>query len=378
MADAIALPQAPPLSIRSQFFRLIPGVALLAAIGYAGKFLEQNIGAYAKSHHRVFPNIEYVLWAILLGLLISNTVGLAKIFQPGVATYEFWLKAGIVLLGSRFLLGDVLKLGGVSLLLVAVEILGALAFMTLLGRLFNLRPKLTTLLAVGSAVCGVSAIIATKGAIDADDEDSSFAIAAILALGALALFTFPLIGHSLHLTDQAYGLWSGLAVDNTAEATAAGALYSDAAGKLAVLAKTTRNAMIGFVVLAYAIYWASQGQGKAVGNKAAFLWQKFPKFVLGFLLISILSTYRFFSKDQNLALANLSRWAFLLTFAGVGLRINFCEMRKQGLRPFTVGAIGEVAIALFTLLLARFIREGQLSEEFLYERDNGRIVEEFG
>ena len=351
MADAIALPQAPPLSIRTQFFRLIPGVALLAAIGYAGKFLEQNLGAYAKSHHWVFPNIEYVLWAILLGLFISNMIGLAKIFQPGVATYEFWLKGGIVLLGSRFLLGDVLKLGGVSLLLVAIEILGALAFMTLLGRLFHLRPKLTTLLAVGSAVCGVSAIIATKGAIDADDEDSSFAIAAILALGALALFTFPLIGHSLHLTDQAYGLWSGLAVDNTAEATAAGALYSDAAGKLAVLAKTTRNAMIGFVVLAYAIYWASQGQAKAVGNKAAFLWQEFPKFVLGFLLISVLSTYHFFSKDQNLALANLSRWAFLLTFAGVGLRTNFREMRKQGLRPFAVGAIGEVAIAAFTLLL---------------------------
>jgi uncharacterized integral membrane protein (TIGR00698 family) len=351
MADAIALPQAPPIPIRTQFFRLVPGVALLTAIGYAGKFLEQNLGAYAKFHHWVFPNIEYVLWAILLGLFISHTVGLAKIFQPGVATYEFWLKAGIVLLGSRFLLGDVLKLGGVSLLLVAVEILGALAFMTFLGRLFNLRPKLTTLLAVGSAVCGVSAIIATKGAIDADDEDSSFAIAAILALGALALFTFPLIGHALHLTDQAYGLWSGLAVDNTAEATAAGALYSDAAGKLAVLAKTTRNAMIGFVVLAYAIYWASQGQARAVGNKAAFLWQKFPKFVLGFLLISVLSTYHFFSKDQNLALANLSRWAFLLTFAGVGLRTNFREMRKQGLRPFAVGAIGEVAIAAFTLLL---------------------------
>src|SRR5205823_8791260 len=148
----------------------------------------------------------------------------------------------------------------------------------------------------------------------ADDEDSSFSIAAILALGALALFTFPLIGHALHLSDRAYGLCAGLGVDNTAEATAAGALYSDAAGKLAVLVKSTRNAMIGFVVLAYAIYWASQGQAKTIGNKAAFLWQKFPKFVLGFLLISILATYHFFTKDQTTALANLSRWAFLLTF----------------------------------------------------------------
>jgi uncharacterized integral membrane protein (TIGR00698 family) len=349
MADAVVIPQVQPVQPALRFLRIIPGVLLLAVIGYAGKLLEVNVGAYAKAHHWVFPNIEYVLWAILLGLIISNTIGVPEIFRSGVATYEFWLKAGIVLLGSRFLLGDILKLGGVSLVLVAIEIIGSLAFMTLLGRLFKLKPKLTTLLAVGSAVCGVSAIIATKGAIDADDEDSSFSIAAILALGAFALFTFPLIGHYLHLGDRAYGIWAGLAVDNTAEATAAGALYSDAAGKLAVLVKSTRNAMIGFVVLAYAIYWASQGQAKAVGNKAAFLWQKFPKFVLGFLLISVLATYAFFNKEQVGALANLSRWAFLLTFAGVGLRTNFRDMRKQGLRPFAVGAIGEVVIAVFTL-----------------------------
>src|SRR5499433_789253 len=268
MADAVVLPQAQPVRPAVQFFKLVPGVLLLSAVGYAGKLLESNVGKYAKAHHWTFPNIEYVLWAILIGLVISNTVGVPEIFRAGVATYEFWLKAGIVLLGSRFLLGDVLKLGGASLALVVIEIAVAIGFMTLLGRAFGLRPKLTSLLAVGSAVCGVSAIIATKGAIEADDEDSGFAIAAILALGALALFTFPLIGHSLHLSDHAYGLWAGLAVDNTAEATAAGALYSDAAGKLAVLAKTTRSAMIGFVVLAYAIYWASQGQAKTVANKA--------------------------------------------------------------------------------------------------------------
>src|SRR5580698_4268961 len=346
MADVVVIPQVRPVQPALRFLRIIPGVLLLGVIGYAGKLLEQNVGKYAKAHHWIFPNIEYVLWAILLGLLISNTIGVPEIFRTGVATYEFWLKAGIVLLGSRFLLGDILKLGGVSLVLVAIEITGAIAFMTLLGRIFKLKPKLTTLLAVGSAVC---AVIATKGAIDADDEDSSFSIAAILALGALALFTFPLIGHFLHLSDRAYGLWAGLAVDNTAEATAAGALYSDAAAKLAVLVKSTRNAMIGFVVLAYAIYWASQGQAKSVGNKAAFLWQKFPKFVLGFLLISVLATYQFFNKDQVGSLANLSRWAFLLTFAGVGLRTNFRDMRKQGLRPFAVGAIGEIVIAVFTL-----------------------------
>jgi uncharacterized membrane protein YadS len=153
------------------------------------------------------------------------------------------------------------------------------------------------------------------------------------------------------MSDHAFGLWAGLAVDNTAEATAAGALYSDAAQRFAVLAKTTRNAMIGFVVLGYAIYWARKAHQHGVTNKAAFLWRKFPKFVLGFLAISILATARVFRPAQLVDLANLSRWAFLLTFAGVGLRTNFSELRKQGLRPLAVGAVGEFAIAGVTLAL---------------------------
>lgn len=348
MATSISLSRVRSDNPLANALSVVPGVLLLAGIGYAGKLLEHSVNAYAKAHHWTFPNIEYVLWAIVIGLIISNLVTLPKLFQPGIATYEFWLKVGIVLLGSRFVLADVLKLGGISLALVVIEISLSLLLMHALGRAFNLTPKLTSLLAVGSSICGVSAIIAAKGAIDADDEDSTFAIAAILALGALALFTFPLIGHSLHLNDTSFGLWAGLGVDNTAEATATGALYSDAAGKVAVLAKTARNAMIGFVVLAYAIYWAKRGQAASVGNKAAFLWNKFPKFVLGFLVMSLLVSFHSFSKDQVTSLANLSRWAFLLTFAGVGLRTNFRQMSKQGLRPFIVGALGEVLIAALT------------------------------
>jgi uncharacterized integral membrane protein (TIGR00698 family) len=344
-----ALSPAKSNSVTLKALNIVPGVLLLAAIGYAGKFLEHFLNTYAKTHHWIFPNVEYVLWAILIGLLIANTVGVPKLFQAGVATYEFWLKLGIVLLGARFVLADILKLGGISMALVVIEITLSLLLMTFLGRLFKLKPKLISLLAIGSAVCGVSAIIAAKGAIDADDEDSSYAIAAILALGALALFTFPAIAHSLHMNDVSYGLWAGLGVDNTAEATAAGALYSDAAGKVAVLAKTARNAMIGFVVLAYAIYWASQGQAAVVTNKAAFLWKKFPKFILGFLLISLLVSFHTFSKGQVASLGNLSKWAFLLTFAGVGLCTNFREMSKQGWRPFVVGALGEILIACLTL-----------------------------
>lgn len=341
--------QTAPQPSAASFLGLLPGILLLAVVGYAGKFIEQFITRYGKAHHLVLPNIEYVLWAILIGLVIANTIGVPQIFRLGVATYEFWLKTGIVLLGGRFILSDIAKLGGISLALVFIEIALGLVFMTYLGKAFNLKPKLVSLLAVGSSICGVSAIIAAQGAIEADEEDSSFAIAAILALGAISLFVFPLVGHLLHLSDRAYGVWTGLAVDNTAETAAAGALYSDAAGKVAVLVKTCRNAMIGFVVLGYAVYWASKGQAAGIQNKAAFLWTKFPKFVLGFLLISLLASVGFFSKPGLLAIGNLSRWAFLLTFAGVGLRTSFRDLSKQGLRPFLVGAIGEIVIAILTL-----------------------------
>src|SRR5437879_7963811 len=98
MADAIALPQSRLAQPAMLFLRVIPGVLLLAGVGYAGKLLEQNVGAYAKAHHWTFPNIEYVLWAIILGLLISNPVGGPGIFRTGGATYEFWLEGGVVFL----------------------------------------------------------------------------------------------------------------------------------------------------------------------------------------------------------------------------------------------------------------------------------------
>ena len=345
----VARPAADPFPQR--LLKLLPGVALLFAIGYAGKLAEGLLRDYGKAHHLVLPNVEYVLWAIVLGLVISNTLGLAAVFRPGVATYDFWLKAGIALLGVRFLLGDVAKLGGLSLALVAIELVVAIAIITALGRAFSLKPKLTSLLAIGSSICGVSAIIAAKGAIEADDEDATFAIAAILALGAFGLVAYPAIGHMLGMSDKAFGLWAGLAVDNTAEAAATGAIYSDAAGKIAVLTKGTRNATIGFVVLAYAIWWAAKGQARSVQNKASFLWQKFPKFVLGFLALSLLATLGAFNKDQTASLANLSRWAFLLTFAGVGLKTDFREMKRQGWRPFLVGALAELSVTVVTLVM---------------------------
>jgi uncharacterized integral membrane protein (TIGR00698 family) len=343
---------SPPSTLsptRSQrLVALIPGTLLLFAIGLAGKALE-SLGIFLRAHHHYFPHIEYVLWANILGLLLSNTFTLPDLFRPGLATYELWLKLGIVLVAAKFILSDVLRIGGMSLGLVAIELVLSLTVMTLLGRIFRLPPKLTSLLAIGSSICGVTAIMAAQGAIDPDEEDTSTAIAAILSLGALALFTFPAIGHALHMGQQSFGIWTGLAVDNTAEATVTGALYGDAAGRFAILAKTARSSFIGFVVLGYAIYWASQGKAARVEHKALFLWQKFPKFILGFVALSVLATVGFFTPPQLNSLSNLSKWAFLPAFAGVGLRTQLRDLVHQGWRPILVGVLGEIFIALLTL-----------------------------
>ncbi len=341
---------APVPSLSTRIVRVLPGIALLFGIGLLGKLLEHTFTHLRTQYPGIpFPHLEYVLWAIVLGLAVGNTVGVPRIFRDGVTTYELWLKLGIVLVGGRFLLQDVIHIGGLSLLLVAVELVLSLTVMHLLGRIFRLPPKLTSLLAIGSCICGVTAIMAARGAIEPEEEDTSTAIASILTLGAIALFTFPAIGHALHMSQQGYGMWAGLAVDNTAESLVTGALFGEEAGKWTVLAKTARSGFLGFVVLAYAVYWSSRGLAPDVEHKGVFLWKKFPKFILGFIALSILATSGFFSHGQLTSLTNLSKWAFLPAFAGVGLRTNLRDLTAQGWRPLTVGILGEIFIAFITL-----------------------------
>jgi uncharacterized integral membrane protein (TIGR00698 family) len=331
----------------------VPGVLLLIAVGLLGKYAQIEWKSLARQEHWTVPDIEYVLWAIVFGLLVTNTVGLHRVFRPGVQTYEFWLKVGIVALGVRFVLGDIVKLGGVSLVQILVDMVVAGAIILAAAHLFGLSGKLGSLLAIGTSICGVSAIVAAKGAIRARNSDVGYAIAAILALGAVALFTLPLLGHGIGLTDHEFGLWAGLAVDNTAETTATGYLYSEQAGKIAVLVKSTRNALIGFVVLGFALYWASRGQADQIAPglraRASFIWEKFPKFVLGFLAVSAIATAGWLSKGQSANIANVSKWAFLLTFAGVGLNTNIRELVRTGWRPLLVAVVGLVVVAAVSL-----------------------------
>jgi uncharacterized integral membrane protein (TIGR00698 family) len=340
----------------------IPGVLLLIAIGLLGKYTQVWWKSFAHHHHWTVPDIEYVLWAIVIGLLVTNTIGLHCILRAGVQTYEFWLKIGIVTLGVRFVLGNVIKLGGISLVQILVDMALAGAIILAAAHFFGLSGKLGSLLAIGTSICGVSAIVASKGAIRARNSDVGYAIAAILALGAVALFTLPVLGHAIGLTDHEFGLWAGLSVDNTAETTATGYLYSEQAGKIAVLVKSTRNALIGFVVLGFALYWASRGEADQIERgwraRASFIWDKFPKFVLGFLAVSAIATAGWLSKDQTANIANVSRCAFLLTLAGVGLNTNIRELVRTGWRPLVVAVIGLVVVAAVSLGLVLLTSRG--------------------
>ena len=195
---------------------------------------------------------------------------------PGIAAYEFFLKVGIVLMGARFLVTDVARLGGIGLAMVVVEILFSIAFVSLFARWFRLPGKLGSLLSVGVGICGVSAIMGAAGSIEAEKEETGYAIAVILVFGAAALVAYPLIGRLLSMSDKLFGLWAGLAVDNTAEAVATGAIYSKAALAYTTLAKLCRNALMGFVILGFALYYARRGMAGRSRTRAGSCGRSFP------------------------------------------------------------------------------------------------------
>lgn len=333
--------------------RLVPGIALLFALACLTK--------YAIAPH--LPKGIDVVAAILLGILIGNTLKLPEWLAAGVRTYEFWLKTGIVFLGSRILLDKLLALGSVGLSMIVVEILISLAVVIIFTRFFNISDKLCTLLATGVAICGISAIMACAGAIRAKERDTAYAISTILIFGLGAILVYAFIGESLGMDARAFGTWAGLAVDNTAEVVATAELYDERLsdrgiepGELstkdyAILVKNGRNALMGIIVLAFAVYYARQGLADQVEHKALFVWNHFPKFVLGFILFSILATAGVFDKDQLTALKHLSKWCFLLTFVGVGYATQIKDMKKVGLMPFVVGITLEATVAAITLAM---------------------------
>ncbi len=346
---------------RNKFVRnaleYVPGIAMLAVIGLCGKYLERVVASVLSDSARVVSSDMYILFAIIIGIIVGNLVKMPSIFRKGIATYEFWLKFGVVLIGAKLAIQELFLLGSLGIVLVVLEIIASILIVRLVSRRFRLSEKLSSLISIGVGICGVSAIVGCAPAIDAEEKDSSYAIAIILIFGAMALVLYPAIGKLLDMTDKSFGMWAGLAVDNTAEAVATGHIYSETAGKYATMTKLMRNALMGITILGFAVYYARKGLAKDIQHKGKFLWEKFPKFVIGFILFTILASIRFengyvlLTKEQIGALKNLYKWAFMLTFAGVGLSTSIRDMKGTGFKPFAVGITTELGVGLFTLVL---------------------------
>ncbi len=327
----------------SKLTKYLPGICLMFIVGYAGKIVANYI-----------PHTEYVLFAIAIGMIVRNVFTLPEFFTPGIASYDLWMKTGVVLLGARLALQEVFSIGASGIALVIIEITVAILTATYLGRLFGLKEKLASLLGIGIGVCGVSAIISATSAIEAEEDDAAYSIATILFFGAIMLFLYPALGTWLGMSDTAFGYWTGLSIDNTAEAVATGFAFSEIAGNIATVVKLSRNALMGLVVLILALQYARKGITGQVENKVAFLWSRLPKFLIGFLAFSLLATVGFITPGQAKILNNASKWLFMLTFAGVGLSTDFKRM-KAGIKPFLVGFGVETIVSIVTFMLVYYV-----------------------
>jgi uncharacterized integral membrane protein (TIGR00698 family) len=243
----------------------------------------------------------------------------------------------------------------------------ALTAAHLLGRAAGIPGRLATLIGVGTAVCGNSAIAATAPVIRAHDDEVSFAIATNTVFGTLAVLLYPLIGKLMHMGEAAYGTWAGTAVNDTSQVVAAGFAYGDLAGRVATAVKLTRNALMGGVILAIGIAYARSGAEVATGSAWGRIKQSFPVFVVGFLVMALLNTLGFFvwlsaqvHIDVPRVLLETSRALILVALAAVGLSTRLEAMRQTGLKPFLIG-LGVAALTSgASLLLIRILGPASL------------------
>lgn len=329
------------------FRKYLPGLAALVAVGLLARALSMWI---VPLHHLIL--------AIVLGLLIGNLLPIPDWLQPGLNTYKLLLEAGIVLMGARIALGEVVSNGAILIASVLLIVGSGILLIELLSRrVFGIAPKLSSMLAAGSSICGVTAVVAVAGSIKAHEDQTAYAVATILLFDAVTIFLYPWIGQLLSLPDQVFGMWAGLSMFSTGPVTAVGFAYSDAAGQWAVLTKVTRNVLIGAVAIGYSLYYAHRivdgddGPPDGWSQHLYRLWDNFPKFVLGFALMMVLASSNVLTGYTVTSLQNGYKWLFLFAFVGLGIQIKVREMRSTGVRPIAAVSVGLLMISTLTLAL---------------------------
>ncbi len=306
----------------------------------------------------VFVNfgIEYVIFALLLGLLISNTIGTPSWLKPAVQT-EFFIKTGLVILGAGLLFHEVLQAGALGIVqaLLVVFVVWYACFW--LSRKLKVDDEFAAMLSTAVSICGVSAAIAACGAIKGDKKKLSYVTSLVLIVAVPMMIVMPWIAKSTGMDELVAGAWLGGTLDTSASVVAAGALISDAAMKTGVIVKFSQNALIGVAAFALAIWWAFKA-GNATGERpsAGVIWERFPKFVLGFVAASAVFSFALSPElvaGTRSALGEIRTWWFALAFVCIGLETRFVELAtyEQG-RP-ALAFLGAQGInVIWTLLLA--------------------------
>jgi uncharacterized integral membrane protein (TIGR00698 family) len=326
------------------------GLVHRAGVATPGLALALALAAIAWLVARMTPEaIAAVPLAVVLALLVAQRMPHER-FDPGIAVATRpVLRLGIVLLGARLSLTEVAQLGVSSLGLVFGVLLVGFATAWLLGRRLGLSRELAALLGVGSAVCGNSAIMASAPILRARSRDIGLAVATITMCGTVALLTYPLLGRALGLDDTAYGLWVGLAIQDTSQVVAAGAAFSEPARDVATVVKLVRNASLALVLPLLAWWWTRTGDGTTArpGLRVAV-----PGFVLGFLAVVGLRTVGIIGDRVSDLLGDLAGGLILVAVAGLGLSIRVGDLRGTSLRAVATGATAALLLGALGLVAA--------------------------
>lgn len=348
----------------------LPGVALLGALALSARLVAGAV-----------PRVSALVVAVALGALVGNATGVPRWARAGVAQHKLLLETGIVLLGASVVLEEVVAAGPRLLALVVGVVAFGLLTVELLARQgAGLRGTTASLLAAGSSICGVSAVAAVGGVVDADSEELTYVAATVLLFDAFTLLVFPVLGELLGLSPREFGVWAGLAMFSTGPVTAAGFAHSAVAGQWATLTKLARNSLIGVVAVGYSLAYARRavdggreagGPGSAGAPSAsadpadadrrsvadlAHLWTEFPKFLAGFFLVALVANLGVLGAGALASVGRVSDALFAMAFAGLGVDIRLATMREAGLAPvLVVGAYlvvgGGVALVAVTALL---------------------------
>ena len=312
-----------------------------------------------------YYNLEYVLWALLVGLLISNTVGAAAWIRSAACT-EFYIKTGLVLLGAEILFGRLLDLGlpgiFVSWVATPIVLIGTFWFGQRILRMES--PTLNIVIAADMSVCGVSAAIATAAACKAKRSELSLAIGLSLAFTVIMMVVMPMAIRALGMSNVLGGAWIGATIDATGAVAAAGEMLGQDALQVAATVKMIQNTLIGAVAFCVAVYWVTRVERAAGGARpgAAEIWHRFPKFILGFVAASIVFSWLAGSSADGERLVDavlkpgvvtLRSWFFCLAFVSIGLETNFRELSAymKGGKPLVLYVVGQT----FNLCLALFM-----------------------